>query len=197
MNNLFNDSVISMTSPTAVLGGGNHALQAERRDNGDVHLYVVDILSGWASGIQLQAAGFDTAYASMSNMSRQAIQEESTVRLRAMSKTRDLTSGDEMLRCFCSAAASIKSGSAYQAILSERASVAGHWFYVGYTLYDGSYVVQPAYMPPHSSPASDNLFARDVSRIVDGHLALLNSGGSAIGRTLRKGGGPILPILIG
>lgn len=197
MARLFFESVISMTTPFAALGGVVHEFQSNRRDNSGVHLYVVDILSGWASGIQITHGGFDAALASMGSNSMKEISEEFAVRARSMSKTRGATTTKEMINCFCCAVASLRAGPAYSSVMSERGSPAGHWFFVGYTMYDGSYQVQPSFFPPHKCSTNDNLLARDVSRIVDEHMTLFNSDqtDSAIVRSFKKGGGPILPIV--
>jgi hypothetical protein len=197
MAQLFFESVISMTAPFAAFGDAVHEFQSNRRDNSGVHIYVVDILSGWASGVQIADRGFDAALASIGSKAISEISEEFAVRVRSMSKTRGATSTREMIHCFCCAVASLRTGPAYSSVMTELGSPAGHWFFVGYTMYDGSYHVQPSFIPPHKDSSNANLFARDVSRIVDEHMTLFNSGrsDSEIGRTFKKGGGPILPIV--
>lgn len=157
----------------------------------DVHIYVVDTSTGWTGAGAMQTSGFAAAarLPAEIGLSLGDVTDLAGKSITVLGGVQPVAGAPDLAQCIQLTAAALTGTQTFEQVRAS-ADLSGHWVYVAYRMHDASTIARPVFFrskTPGFIPAE--ALYQVVRQIVsqDGR-----SSNSAVGRMLKRAGGPIL-----
>ena len=157
----------------------------------DAYIYVVDTSTGWTGAGAMQTSGFAAAarLPAETGLTLENVTDLAARSITMLGRDQPAADAPDLIQCIQLTAAALTGTQTFEQVRAS-ADLSGHWAYVAYRMLDASTIARPVFFRSRSTGflPMDALY-QVVRQIVsqDGR-----SSNSAVGRMLKRAGGPIL-----
>lgn len=191
----FENSIIGMLHPNWDDVSMSALVKSKSQMAPSTFIYLIDVCSGWNSVAAVDSDVFDSAKEELSGFTVDAVKTNLASILSYICRPTSTVSKTSLQDAYRMAAAFLSRTKAYQSVLDAKGTSAGHWFFLGYRLYDGTYAGHPAFQPlMNQAPLTQKMFRKIQHDVLKLTIDSMNQAeqGCDFGAELLRGGGPIL-----
>ena len=157
----------------------------------DVHIYVVDTSTGWTGAGAMQASGFAAAARLPADigLSLGDVTDLAGKSITVLGGLQPAAGAPDLAQCIQLTASAVTGTQTFDQVRAG-ADLSGHWVYVAYRMHDASTIARPVFF---RSRAAGFLPVEALYQVVRQVVSQdRQSSTSAVGRMLKRAGGPIL-----